>query len=98
MSASVRRRGYARHVLVPKGLAAFGTWENIDASNQEQAASRMCAIFADMSCCKSIHDETVQANFSLGVCGSNVDRRPYAKGTMSFIATRCIVGRHAHFG
>ncbi|CAE7515604.1 rplI [Symbiodinium necroappetens] len=25
------RRGYARHVLVPKGLAAFGTWENIDA-------------------------------------------------------------------
>ncbi|CAE7026204.1 MKK2 [Symbiodinium natans] len=26
-----RRRGYARHVLVPKGLAAFGTWENIDA-------------------------------------------------------------------
>eukprot|EP00439_Symbiodinium_sp_Y106_P013596 s7427_g1.t4 len=25
------RRGYARHVLVPNGLAAFGTWENIDA-------------------------------------------------------------------
>ncbi|CAL1156766.1 unnamed protein product [Cladocopium goreaui] len=25
------RRGYARHRLVPKGLAAFGTWENIDA-------------------------------------------------------------------
>ena len=24
------RRGYARHRLVPKGLAAFGTWENID--------------------------------------------------------------------
>eukprot|EP00930_Biecheleria_cincta_P027289 TRINITY_DN19172_c0_g2_i1.p1 TRINITY_DN19172_c0_g2~~TRINITY_DN19172_c0_g2_i1.p1 ORF type:complete len:277 (-),score=58.15 TRINITY_DN19172_c0_g2_i1:109-909(-) len=25
------KRGYARHFLVPKGLAAFGTWENIDA-------------------------------------------------------------------
>ena len=25
------KRGYARHRLVPKGLAAFGTWENIDA-------------------------------------------------------------------
>ncbi|CAJ1452382.1 unnamed protein product [Effrenium voratum] len=25
------KRGYARHTLVPKGLAAFGTWENIDA-------------------------------------------------------------------
>merc|ERR1719387_1380638 len=24
------RRGYARHFLVPKGLAVFGTWENID--------------------------------------------------------------------
>eukprot|EP00913_Durusdinium_trenchii_P022294 g20947.t1 len=24
------KRGYARHVLVPKGLALFGTWENID--------------------------------------------------------------------
>ena len=27
------RRGYARHRLVPKGLAAFGTWENIDVQN-----------------------------------------------------------------
>jgi len=25
------KRGYARHHLVPKGLALFGTWENIDA-------------------------------------------------------------------
>mmetsp|Transcript_139226 Transcript_139226/g.445004 ORF Transcript_139226/g.445004 Transcript_139226/m.445004 type:complete len:282 (-) Transcript_139226:49-894(-) len=25
------KRGYARHHLVPKGLAVFGTWENIDA-------------------------------------------------------------------
>lgn len=25
------KRGYARHQLVPKGLAVFGTWENIDA-------------------------------------------------------------------
>eukprot|EP00405_Crypthecodinium_cohnii_P018573 CAMPEP_0206464990 /NCGR_PEP_ID=MMETSP0324_2-20121206/27551_1 /ASSEMBLY_ACC=CAM_ASM_000836 /TAXON_ID=2866 /ORGANISM="Crypthecodinium cohnii, Strain Seligo" /LENGTH=296 /DNA_ID=CAMNT_0053937739 /DNA_START=50 /DNA_END=940 /DNA_ORIENTATION=+ len=25
------KRGYARHFLVPKGLAVFGTWENIDA-------------------------------------------------------------------
>jgi len=25
------KRGYARHNLVPKGLAVFGTWENIDA-------------------------------------------------------------------
>jgi len=24
------KRGYARHQLVPKGLAVFGTWENID--------------------------------------------------------------------
>jgi len=24
------KRGYARHHLVPKGLAVFGTWENID--------------------------------------------------------------------
>jgi len=24
------KRGYARHFLVPKGLAVFGTWENID--------------------------------------------------------------------
>merc|ERR1712224_349765 len=24
------KRGYARHVLVPKGQAVFGTWENID--------------------------------------------------------------------
>lgn len=24
------KRGYARHTLVAKGLAAFGTWENID--------------------------------------------------------------------
>lgn len=27
---SAPRRGYARHHLVPNGLAAFGTWENID--------------------------------------------------------------------
>lgn len=25
------KRGFARHHLVPKGLAVFGTWENIDA-------------------------------------------------------------------
>jgi ribosomal protein L9 len=25
------KRGYARHFLVPKALALFGTWENIDA-------------------------------------------------------------------
>lgn len=24
------KRGYARHILVPKGLGVFGTWENID--------------------------------------------------------------------
>merc|ERR1712113_1350845 len=24
------KRGFARHHLVPKGLAVFGTWENID--------------------------------------------------------------------
>ncbi len=36
-SAALRRarRGYARHRLVPKGLAAFGTWENIDVQNSE---------------------------------------------------------------
>ena len=51
------RRGYARHRLVPKGLAAFGTWENIDVGCPAQAADEffadvkvtLCCIFRDFS-------------------------------------------------